>query len=74
MIIEVACSKGTYIRSLAEDISKKLGCGATISALRRLRVGELKIGMTKTLSDLQDINNDEMLRWILIPAYKILSH
>jgi tRNA pseudouridine55 synthase len=34
-IIEVHCSKGTYIRTLCEDIGKQLGCGATMSALRR---------------------------------------
>lgn len=37
--LEVACSKGTYIRTLAEDIGEALGCGAHISALRRLKTG-----------------------------------
>jgi tRNA pseudouridine55 synthase len=37
--IDVSCSKGTYIRTLAEDIGKRLGCGAHISALHRSRVG-----------------------------------
>lgn len=37
--IEVSCSKGTYIRTLAEDIGKVLGCGAHVSALRRIGVG-----------------------------------
>ena len=37
--IDVRCSKGTYIRTLAEDIGKRLGCGAHISSLRRLGVG-----------------------------------
>lgn len=37
--IEVRCSKGTYIRTLAEDIGKALGCGAHLSALRRTIVG-----------------------------------
>ncbi len=37
--LEVACSKGTYVRTLAEDIAKKLHCGAHIIALRRLSVG-----------------------------------
>ena len=35
----VSCSKGTYIRTLAEDIGKKLGCGAHLAALRRLKAG-----------------------------------
>src|SRR5690606_17339376 len=41
--IRVACSKGTYIRVLAEDIGEALGCGAHLSALRRERVGALAI-------------------------------
>ena len=39
LVIEVHCSKGTYIRTLAEDIGQALGCGAHISALHRLSVG-----------------------------------
>lgn len=41
--IEVACSKGTYIRTLAEDIGAALGCGAHLAALRRTRIGSLEI-------------------------------
>lgn len=37
--LEIHCSKGTYIRTLAEDIGEKLGCGAHVSALRRTGVG-----------------------------------
>lgn len=37
--LEVACSKGTYVRALAEDLGEALGCGAHVSALRRLAVG-----------------------------------
>ena len=40
--LEVACSKGTYIRTLAGDIGTALGCGAHISALRRLKTGPFK--------------------------------
>jgi tRNA pseudouridine55 synthase len=41
--IRVACSKGTYIRTLAADIGERLGCGAHLSALRRERVGALAL-------------------------------
>ncbi len=37
--LEVSCSKGTYVRTLVEDIARKLNCGAHITALRRLSVG-----------------------------------
>ena len=37
--LDVECSKGTYVRVLAEDIGRALGCGAHLIALRRTRVG-----------------------------------
>jgi len=40
--IEVACSKGTYVRNLVEDIGDAIGCGAHVSALRRLDVGPFR--------------------------------
>ena len=43
LTIRVVCSKGTYIRALARDIGEALGSGAHLSALRRTRVGEIKI-------------------------------
>ena len=41
--IRVVCGKGTYIRSLARDIGKALGCGAYLTALRRTRVGNVRV-------------------------------
>ncbi len=41
--IKVTCSKGTYIRSLANDIGKALQCGAYLTGLRRTRIGEYKV-------------------------------
>ena len=41
--IDVTCSKGTYIRTLADDIGKALGCGATMSSLRRVETAGFKI-------------------------------
>ncbi len=46
---EVSCSKGTYIRSLAHDFGKALGCGACLSSLRRTEVGEWKISNALSL-------------------------
>jgi tRNA pseudouridine55 synthase len=41
--LEVRCSAGTYVRSLAADIGERLGCGAYLTALRRTRIGELRV-------------------------------
>ncbi|MGI4982421.1 MAG: tRNA pseudouridine(55) synthase TruB [Janthinobacterium lividum] len=52
--VRVHCSKGTYIRTLAEDIGEALGCGAHLRALRRTRVGALTLDQAVTLQTLQD--------------------
>jgi tRNA pseudouridine55 synthase len=51
--IEVHCSKGTYIRVLAQDIGESLGCGAHLHALRRTAVGHLTLDHAITLEYLQ---------------------
>ena len=50
--IDVSCSKGTYIRTLAEDIGAVLGCGAHLSALRRTGSGALRLEAAQTLEQL----------------------
>ena len=51
--IRVACSKGTYIRSLAMDIGTALGCGAHLGALRRTRIGPFEVADAVTLEALE---------------------
>lgn len=53
--IEVNCSKGTYIRTLAEDIGEALGCGAHLSALRRTQSGPFDMQHVVTLPQLEQL-------------------
>lgn len=53
LAIRVTCSKGTYVRTLAQDIGRRLGCGAHLIALRRTAVGHLSIGDAVTLERLE---------------------
>lgn len=53
--IDVHCSKGTYIRVLAEEIGEVLGCGAHVSALRRTGVGAFDFGRMVTLDTLAEL-------------------
>jgi tRNA pseudouridine55 synthase len=64
MCIDVTCSKGTYIRALAEDIGNVLGCGATLAALTRTRVGGFDIGRAVALEALEALRSEERLRWV----------
>jgi tRNA pseudouridine55 synthase len=53
IVLRVACSKGTYIRVLAEDIGAALGCGGTLKCLRRTRVGSFRVGHGFSLEALE---------------------
>lgn len=57
--LRVACSKGTYIRVLAIDIGRALGCGAHLSALRRVAVADLDLARAVTLAELEALAEDE---------------
>ncbi len=53
--LEVFCSKGTYIRSIVEDLGLLLGCGAHVSVLRRLQTGAFHADQMMTLEQLQSL-------------------
>lgn len=57
--IRVRCSKGTYIRTLCEDMGEKLGCLGTMAALRRTQAGEYTIEKAVPLQTLLDAENPE---------------
>ncbi len=59
--IRVSCSKGTYIRTLAEDIGERLGCGAHLIALRRERIGALGLDAAVTLEALERLEPGQRL-------------
>lgn len=61
----VKCSKGTYIRTLAEDIGTALGCGAHLTSLRRLETGGLVVSQAVTLSALEGMTEEERLARLL---------
>jgi len=68
---KVQCTKGTYIRTLAFDLGKKLGPGAHLSMLRRTQSGNLSIERGKTLEQLGAMNVQQ-LRVCLIPVNEIV--
>jgi tRNA pseudouridine55 synthase len=69
LVLRVVCSKGTYIRVLAEDIGEALGCGAHLSGLRRTTSGGFRIEDAVTLEALEGMPMDERRRRLLsLPA------
>lgn len=70
--MRVTCSKGTYIRTLAEDIGEALGCGAHLTALRRTGVGDLTLDGAVTLEQI-DAQPDDARPAMLAPVDALLQ-
>lgn len=70
----VHCTKGTYIRSLANDIGKDLGCGAYLSALIRTSVGHLDLSKALTLGEVTRYHSNGTLYSHLLPYDKVLEY
>jgi tRNA pseudouridine55 synthase len=72
LVLDVVCSKGTYVRTLAEELGTLLGCGAHLSALRRLASGSLTLDEASSLDELaalDDAGRDARL----LPADALLA-
>ena len=65
LTLEVFCSKGTYIRSLAEDIGHRLGCGGTVLALRRLEAGQFTIAQARTIEQLTAMSEQDLFQALM---------
>ena len=72
LVIDVRCSKGTYIRTLAEDIGHALGCGAHLSGLRRTGSGPLSLAGAVSLTDLEAMIEADRLA-LLQPVDSLLA-
>ena len=70
--LRVRCSKGTYVRTLVEDLGRALGCGAHLSALRRTAAGEFRIADAATLDQVQLATPPERDA-LLLPVERLLA-
>ena len=70
LLVDIRCSKGTYVRTLAEDIGQRLGCGAHVDALRRLEVGPFKDDAMVSLDRIRELSEQgpEAIDALLLPA------
>lgn len=71
--IRVSCSKGTYIRTLCNDIGAKLGCGATMTSLVRTASGQFGIEGAYKLDELQKMRDEGRLTEAVIPVDSVFS-
>lgn len=65
--LDIRCSKGTYIRTLAQDIGEALGCGAHLSMLRRTEVSPFDCEKLYTIEDIEKLSIEKKLDDLLLP-------
>ncbi len=72
-ILDVVCSKGTYIRTLCNDTGDALGCGGCMSSLRRVKAGTFLIEQAHTIDEIQAAVDNGELDSVMIPVDKLFS-
>ena len=65
-LLDVKCSKGTYVRTLCHDIGQKLGCGACLSSLRRTEVGIFSVKQAHTMDELIEAGKNGTIEELLL--------
>ena len=71
--IRVSCGKGTYIRSLIDDIGRRLGCGAAMEKLTRTRVGDFTADRAYRLSEIEDMTASGKISDVIISLEDVFS-
>lgn len=72
-ILDVSCSKGTYIRTLCHDIGQKLGCGACMTYLRRVEAGEFSVDNAVTIEYVQRAADEGRAGELLMPVDRLFA-
>lgn len=70
----VACSKGTYVRTIAHDFGEKLGCGGHLTALRRTGVGKFRIEKADTIEAIEAMSPSSLRRKLIPVSQAVPSH
>lgn len=72
-LLDVICSKGTYIRTLCNDIGEVLGCGGCMSGLRRLRCGEFRLENAYTIEQVQQAADIGKAENLIMPVDRLFA-
>ncbi len=72
-LLDVRCSKGTYIRTLCHDIGQELGCGGCMSALRRTEAGGFSVGNALKIAEIQALADAGALEQRLLPVDRLFA-
>lgn len=72
-VLRVSCSKGTYVRTLCNDIGQALGCGGCMSSLRRTKAGVFSVEDAHTIAEVQEAVDRGEAESLIIPLDTLLS-
>lgn len=72
-LLKIACSKGTYVRTLCNDIGASLGCGACMSSLRRISAGAFSVESAHSIDEVENAANEGQLVDITLPVDTLFS-
>lgn len=72
-ILDIRCSKGTYVRTLCHDLGMALGCGGCMSSLRRLEAGQFSVEEAHSLSRVQEYADQGRAEELLLPVDSLFS-
>lgn len=72
--VRVVCSRGTYVRSLADDIGRSLGCGAALQELRRTASGPFRIEVAVTLQTLEEMVSEGRVSEVCVSPSAAIDH
>lgn len=72
--LNIKCSKGTYVRTLAQDIGEALGCGAHLSMLRRTEVSPFDCSKLYSIEEIEQLSEEKKLEETLLPIDSALPH
>ena len=67
-LLDVRCSKGTYVRTLCHDLGRALGCGGCMISLRRVEAGQFSVDQAVTLSQVQQMADAGRVEELLLPV------
>lgn len=72
--LDIACSRGFYLRALARDLGEALGCGAHVSALRRTAVGDFSVDDAVGIAQMEKLDTPAARRKFLLPTERAVAH
>lgn len=72
-LLDVGCSKGTYVRTLCHDLGQSLGCGGCLSALRRTEAGAFRVQQAHTIDEVQRAADEGRAESLLLPLDSLFA-